>query len=769
MDSNIIENEKTQALTENSSCLNTKSTNYSEIFTTPNKKFNKFTNLFTKIINNEDPLNMKSKYFYRWKNIKKKSNLRSLKILKIESKKIRFETPLESAKKNKEKKELLEGKININLFKRLLKKQDDKLKYFFEKWKNLKYMNKSRNYNFKKREIKKIKILPKKKNPDLLYPINNDDIYNNIINLLNKINKSKRQKALLSVLEEIEKLEKNNILKAYYSHDSISIEEEKKDNSLRNKISERTFKRLKNAIDKSDVKQKYFNKWKKLTIFRYKSNKSIKRINRIILTRKQKDSNASDYDAKSYKTMDYINNIKSQNKDGENAINNYILPLYKQSDKLRKLHIKNTILKILKLLEETKKEIPTPSTPFNDSSFSFSFMDNNTDRSEEESFYNASNKSISKRMLRRLKTIFDKKDIKMVYFKKWKENVQLNNKRHIIKKVLNKKDKQVFLKKLMESDIFSTKKNDIDKKVNNNEKENNKKEEPNTSKESEPNKEKNKIYSLNDYLNSNADFKELENVDEDEINDDNTKKFEKNMVSLEKIPNSEITPKKQRNSNHFRFNTDFNLDFLTSSETDKKGERYSATPGRYRMSFKKVFLTRSKTKNPSSTKKKSFRNILRHIIKASEKKNLKKYFDIWKNIDNKENSDIFSDKEDENVLEIIKTDDLKLENRDNNEILINEENVNVDKKIKNSCLNGIYGICDTEDFIFDKNMEEHISIYGNAKSKKISENIQPHFSDFLKAMNCSIATFNLFTYYSQLHDNKFLIKKKFLPIWRNVK
>ena len=208
---------------------------------------------------------------------------------------------------------------------------------------------------------------------------------------------------------------------------------------------------------------------------------------------------------------------------------------------------------------------------------------------------------------------------------------------------------------------------------------------------------------------------------------------------------------------------------MTSSEKDKKGERYSATPGRYRMSFKKVFLTRSKTKNPSSTKKKSFRNILRHIIKASEKKNLKKYFDIWKNIDNKENSDIFSDKEDENVLEIIKTNDLKIENRDNKEILINEENVNVDKKIKNSCLNGIYGICDTEDFIFDKNMEEHISIYGNAKSKKISENIQPHFSDFLKAMNCSIATFNLFTYYSQLHDNKFLIKKKFLPIWRNVK
>ena len=187
------------------------------------------------------------------------------------------------------------------------------------------------------------------------------------------------------------------------------------------------------------------------------------------------------------------------------------------------------------------------------------------------------------------------------------------------------------------------------------------------------------------------------------------------------------------------------------------------------MSFKKVFLTRSKTKNPSSTKKKFVKNIFRHIIKTSEKRNLKKYFDIWKNIDNKENSDIYIDKEDENVLEIIKTNDLKIDNRKNNENLISEVNINENKKIKNSCLNGIYGICDTEDFIFDKDKEEHISIYGNEKSKKISDNIQPHFSDFLKAMNCSIATFNLFTYYSQLHDNKFLIKKKFLPIWRKVK
>ena len=465
MDSNNIEDIKSQILTDNNSYLNTNSTNYSVIFTTPNKKINKFRNLFTKIINNEDPLNIKSKYFNRWKNSKKKSNLRSIKILKIESKKIQFDTPLESVKKNREKKKLLEGKININLFKRLLNKQNDKLKYFFEKWKNLKYKNKSRNYNFKKREIKKIKILPKKKNPDLLYPIKDDDIYNNIINLLNKINKSQREKVLLSVLDEIEELEKNNILNVYNSNDSIALEEEKKDNSLKNKISERTLKRIKNAIDKNDVKQKYFNRWKKLTIFRYKSNKSIKKINRIILTRKKKDS-TSDYDSKSYKTMDYINNIKLQNKETENELNNYILPLYKQSDKLKKEQIKNAILKILKLLEEAKKEIQTPSTPFNDSSFSFSFVDNNTDRSEEESFINASNKSLSSRMYRRLKTIFDKKDIKMAYFKKWKENTQLNSKRYIIRKVLNKKDKQIFLKKLMESDIVSkNKKNDIYKNV----------------------------------------------------------------------------------------------------------------------------------------------------------------------------------------------------------------------------------------------------------------------------------------------------------------
>ena len=324
----------------------------------------------------------------------------------------------------------------------------------------------------------------------------------------------------------------------------------------------------------------------------------------------------------------------------------------------------------------------------------------------------------------------------------------------------------------MESDIVSkNKKNDIDKNVINDDIDNNKKEEQNSLKEPEQNQDKNKIESLNDYLYNKNDSSESENVDKDEINDNITKKIEKDKIKLEIIPNSEITPKKYRNSNNFKL-TDFNYDFQPSSEKDKKGERYSATPGRYRMSFKKVFLTRSKTKNPSSTKKKSFKNIFRHIIKTSEKRNLKKYFDIWKNIDNKENSDIYSDKEDEKVLEIIKTNDLKIDNIKNNENLINEENLNEDKKVKkvkNSCLNGIYGICDTEDFLFDNDKEEHISIYGNEKSKKVSDNIQPHFSDFLKAMNCSIATFNLFTYYSQLHDNKFLIKKKFLPIWRKVK
>ena len=35
---------------------------------------------------------------------------------------------------------------------------------------------------------------------------------------------------------------------------------------------------------------------------------------------------------------------------------------------------------------------------------------------------------------------------------------------------------------------------------------------------------------------------------------------------------------------------------------------------------------------------------------------------------------------------------------------------------------------------FNKNKEEYVSIYGNEKSKEISDNIQPHFSNFLKAM-----------------------------------
>ena len=761
MDAYIKENKKEiKNITDNYSSLNTNSTLNTEIIPMSNNKIDNLRNIFSKIITNQDPLNLKFKYFNRWKICQKKSNLRSIKIFKFENKRIKFDIPTESSKKNEEKKKLLEGKINIKLFERLVNKQNDKLKYFFEKWKILKYKNKSRNYNFKKREIKKIKILPKKKNPEILYPKKGDDIYNNIINILNKINKSKREKELLSVLTEIEDLEKNNNLKNYDSNDSINFEEGKNDNKLKNKISERAFKRIKNSIDKNDIKQKYFNRWKKLTTFTSKRNKSIKKINRIILTRKQKDPNLSDYDAKSYKTMDNINNLRIINKNEENELNNYVLPLYQKSDKIKKSHIKNTLLKILKSLEENKKDIQAPSTPFHDSSLSLNFIDINTDRSEEESYSNISMKSLSKRMHKRLLNAFvEKKDTKMAYFKRWKENAKLIEKKIIKRIVINKEEKKVILNRLMTSDIpLKNKKNEInnnikyvkidetfDKEIN----------------EQNPIKEKpqdiDKIDDSNNYLNNNSDLKELEKVEKNGNIDNNNNIINQNIkdkILLEKINNSEITPKKYGNSNHFRFSTDFNFDFDSSFEKPNKKKRYSATPGIYRMSFKKVFLTRSKTKNFSSNKKKSFNNPLKRIIKNADKKKLKKYFDIWKSYADKEHSDVSSDKEDEDAFEIIKINDIKFVNNNNksNEKIINEENIYGDIKIKKSSLNGIYGHCCTENYINNKNKEESLYIYGNEKSKEISGNIQPHFSDFLKAMNFSIATFNLFTYYSQLHE-----------------
>lgn len=763
MDTNLNDNlNKSQGLTNKNITLNNISSKYSKPSSIPNKS-DKIKNALLKILKADEPLNLKYKYFFKWKNGKKSSNIRSFTISKIENKKIKFDISKDSAKKNQEKKNLLESKININLFQRLINKQDDKLKYFFEKWKNLKYLHKTKNYNIRKREIKKLKILPKKKTTEFLYPKIDDDIHNNIINILNKFDKSSRIKVLEDLLIKIEEMEKNQLLNSNNSYDNI-IFKEKIIISPKNKISARALKKIKNAFEKNDIKEKYFKIWKKLTTFTSKSNKSIKRI---ILTPKQKDLNRSDYEIKSYKTSDNIIKTRLQNE-----LNNYILTSYKKGDKNEKNHIKMTISKILKLLEDSKKELQTPSTPFNDSSFSFSFIDMNTDRSEEESFTNKSVKSVSGRMCKRLRTIFEKNDIKMAYFKRWKENVKLKSKKNIKRIVLNKKEKEDFLNKLIKSNIVSRKNNnDIESpnfrsvviKTNENiiNDKNILKNEIN----------KSAIQSLDDYLNSKADFDDLENSRVD--NFDNYNKTRDNKFNFERISNSEITPKKHRNSNLFNCNSDFKID-IESLDKSNKMERYSATPGRYKMRFRKVKLTRSKNKS-SSKSKKSLNNKLIHIIKIHNKKKLQNYFNIWKN---NENSEDQSDKENEDILEIIKTNDIKLENSKNKNSIKNqndkesENNEGIikfgERKNKNSSLNGIYGICYTEEFIKNRNKEEYISIYGNEKSKEINYNIQRNFSAFLNEINFSIATFNLFNYYSQFHDNKFLIKKKFLPIWRKV-
>ena len=738
----------------NFSSLISNSNNNSDIFLTKRKKLQNA--ILRYLSNNEDSLYLKSKYFYRWKNPQNNNSLFSIQILKFKPKRLKFtSTSFDSTKKNKDMRNLLKGKFVGNLLD-LYKRKNNEVKYFFEKWKNTTYINKSINYNFKK--IKKIKILPKLKSSDIIYPKSNDIIYNNIISILNKLDKSQRKKELLVLYQQIEDIERNNFLKEFKSNNSIISKDEK---NIKNKITQRALNRIKNAIQNTDIKQKYFNIWKKLTQFSNKSNKSIKRLNRIVFTRKKTEPNLNDSTIKSN------NSILS-----ENELNDYVMSLYKKSDKTSQIHIKNVILDILKLYGENRSQINTPSTPFNDSSFSYSCYDINTERSEEESVTSTTMKNnISQRVNKRLRRILERYDLKMAYFKKWKEIVKNKNKKIRKRLVLNKKEKESLMKKFISSNIFSrNKKFDINNTSQDKNSNNNKISISVTEKIPSKEKDSNEklVKNLNNYLNSNETFTELEGY----ADNNKDEKDKKNKLELDLLEVNDITPKKYRNTEHSRFKTDYKIDIENSFDKKNNISRSSATPGRYKMSFNKVIYHRNKTQNwESSSSKKNLNRKLKYILKIFEQKNLKKYFNIWKNIDQNSGSEEEDDKED--ILEIIKTNEIKLvksNNKNENEKfkIIKEKNKD-EIKDKKSSLNGIYSLCYTEDYTKNKNKEEYISLYGNEKSKNINQNIEPHFTDFLKAMNCSIATFNLFTFYSQFHDNKFLLKKKFLPIWRNLK
>ena len=750
---------KSQILNKtNFSSLITNSNNNSDIFLTKRKKLQNA--ILRYLSNNEDSLYLKSKYFYRWKNPQNSNNHFSIQILKFKPKRLKFtstSTSFDSIKKNKNMTNLLKGKYIGNLL-NLYNRNNNELKYYFEKWKNTKYyLNKSINYNFRK--IKKIKILPKLKSSDIIFPRSNDTIYNNIISILNKLDKSQRKKELLELYQQIEDIESKNFLKEFNSNDSIILKEEK---NIKNKITQRALNRIKNTILKTDIKQKYFNKWKKLTQFSNKSDKSLKGLNRIVFTKMKTEPNIND------SIIQSNNTILS-----ENELNDYVISLYKKSDKNNQVHIKNVILDILKLYGENKSQINTPSTPLNDSSFSYSCYDINTERSEEESLTSTTMKNnISGRVCKRLRRIIERYDLKMTYFKKWKETVKNKNKKIRKRLVLNKKEKESLMKKFISSNIFSRNKNysinnSIPDKSNNN---------TNTismsvtekipSKEKDSNQKIDK--NLNNYLNSNETFNQLEGYTDNDKNE----KMKKKKLELELLEVNDITPKKYRKAEHNRFKTDYKIDKETSFDKKNNISRSSATPGRYKVSFQKVIYNRNKTQNlERSSDKKNLNKKLKYILKILEQKNLKKYFNIWKNIDENSNSEEEDGKE--NILEIIKTNEIKLvksKNKNKSEEIEILDDKNKDEiKDKKSSLNGIYSLCYTEDFTKNKNKEEYISLYGNEKSKNINQNIEPHFTDFLKAMNFSIATFNLFTFYSQFHDNKFLLKKKFLPIWRNHK
>ena len=81
-----------------------------------------------------------------------------------------------------------------------------------------------------------------------------------------------------------------------------------------------------------------------------------------------------------------------------------------------------------------------------------------------------------------------------------------------------------------------------------------------------------------------------------------------------------------------------------------------------------------------------------------------------------------------------------------------------------SFLNGIYGYCYTEHYT--DRIHIFTPIQGNIEFDETSELIQPIFSDFLGKMCLSVAAFNLFMFYSQLHDISIMIKKKYLVHWK---
>ena len=88
----------------------------------------------------------------------------------------------------------------------------------------------------------------------------------------------------------------------------------------------------------------------------------------------------------------------------------------------------------------------------------------------------------------------------------------------------------------------------------------------------------------------------------------------------------------------------------------------------------------------------------------------------------------------------------------------------VSAKKPNSFLNGIYGYC-----YFDHYTDQvyfFTPIHGKFEFGATPESIQPVFSDFLRKVHLSVAAFNLFTFYSQLHDISIMIKKKYLLHWK---
>ena len=268
--------------------------------------------------------NVKKKYFFKWKEMLKikefeiveKKRVKSFKRVKIIGKRSRLKDETEESNinnisdshKNDEKEE------NILKEKKILEKKEESKK-------------------------EAIHNLEEK---------NEEDIYKNILNILKKGDKVQRKESKKKLLNIISNIEDENKFR------------------LITKIREKTYKLLKEAFEKNEVKRKFFLRWASILGLSKKVRR--KSITRVIFTKKQnkiiEDIENKDEKGENLREVSDLNNIQNNekneekfNEDNDNKplngfeyieLYNDIVKLYKKENKEQRKESKKKIIKFFK-------------------------------------------------------------------------------------------------------------------------------------------------------------------------------------------------------------------------------------------------------------------------------------------------------------------------------------------------------------------------------------------------------------------------------------